>query len=210
EADGYDVMVAKYLADKMGKELVIKKVEWTGLEPALNAGEIDAIIAGMTDTPERRQNADFTTPYYESDMVMIVRADDPLKDAKTLEDFKGKNVLGQINTMYDEVIDQIPEVKHAVPLASYPLMVVSLQSKDADGITAELPVARGVVASNPDLAIVTFEKGKGFEADTSVSIAVKKGNTELKDALQKALDTLPQDQRLDWMGAAVERQPATK
>lgn len=209
-ADGYDVVMASYLAEKLGMELEIKKIEWTGLEPAVSSGEIDAIIAGMTATDERRENADFTSPYYESEMVCIVRADDPLASATSLADFTGKRVLGQLNTLYDEIIDQIPEVDHATPMQSYPLMVVAIQNKEADAITAELPVANGVVASNPDLAIVRFAEGQGFEADTSVSIAVKKGNTELLNQLEEALATVSEEQRVEWMAAAVERQPANE
>ena len=207
-AGGYDVMMAKTLADKMGMELVIKKLSWEGLEPAVTSGEIDAIIAGMTATPERKENADFTTPYYESEMVCIVRADDPLAKATSLADFTGKNVQGQQNTLYDDIIDQIPGVNHMTPLASYPLMVLALQNGEADALTAELPVATGVVTSNPNLAIVQFEAGKGFEADTTVSIAVKKGNTELLNAVQAALDTIDSDTRTQWMTDAVSRQPA--
>ncbi len=207
-AGGYDVMMAKTLADKMGMELVIKKLSWEGLEPAVTSGEIDAIIAGMTATPERKENADFTTPYYESEMVCIVRGDDALANATSLADFTGKNVQGQQNTLYDDIIDQIPSVNHMTPLQSYPLMVVSLQNGEADALTAELPVATGVVTSNPSLSIVRFEAGKGFEADTTVSIAVKKGNTELLNAIQAALDTIDTDTRNQWMTDAVSRQPA--
>ena len=72
--DGYDIMMAKDIADNMGKELVVKKIAWDGLQPALESGEIDAIIAGMTANEEREEGIDFTTPYYESDgMVMIVK-----------------------------------------------------------------------------------------------------------------------------------------
>ena len=207
-AGGYDVMMAKTLAEKMGMELVIKKLSWEGLEPAVTSGEIDAIIAGMTATPERKENADFTTPYYESEMVCIVRGDDALANATSLADFTGKNVQGQQNTLYDDIIDQIPSVNHMTPLQSYPLMVVSLQNGEADALTAELPVATGVVTSNPSLSIVRFEAGKGFEADTTVSIAVKKGNTELLNAIQAALDTIDADTRNQWMTDAVSRQPA--
>lgn len=207
-ADGYDVVMASYLAEKLGMELEIKKIEWTGLEPAVSSGEIDAIIAGMTATDERKENADFTSPYYESEMVCIVRADDALAAATTLSEFAGKRVLGQLNTLYDEIIDQIDQVDHATPMQSYPLMVVALQNKEVDALTAELPVANGVVASNPDLAIVRFAQGQGFEADTTVSIAVKKGNTDLLNKLEEALASVTEEQRVEWMEAAVERQPA--
>ena len=131
-AGGYDVVMAKALAEKMGATLVIKKLAWEGLEPAVTSGEIDAIIAGMTATPERKENADFTTPYYESEMVCIVRADDALANATSLADFTGKNVQGQQNTLYDDIIDQIPGVNHMTPLQSYPLMVLALQNGEAD------------------------------------------------------------------------------
>ena len=79
--DGYDVQIARNIADELGKELVIVKMDWDSLEPSLNSGSIDAIIAGMTDTEDRRKNADFTTPYYQSKMAMIV-----LKDGKYCKD----------------------------------------------------------------------------------------------------------------------------
>lgn len=210
-ADGYDVVMAKAIADKLGKKLVIKKTAWDGLEPALSSGEIDAIIAGMTATPDREKNADFTSPYYESDMVIIIRGDDAELGAVTeIQQLSGKKVQGQKSTLYDQVIDQIKDVQHMTPLDSYPLMVNALKTGDVDALTAELPVAKGVVAANKDLKIVQFEKGKGFEADTSVSIAIKKGNTELKDAVQGALGTITEETRQQWMLDATTRQPATE
>lgn len=207
-ADGYDVVMAKYIADKLGLELVIKPTAWEGLEPAVNNGAIDAIIAGMTATPERAENVDFTAPYYQSDMVVIVRADSDVANIKDIQELSGKKVLGQINTLYDDVIEQINGVQHATPLATYPLMVVALQNKEVDALTAELPVAAGVTATNPDLKYITFESGKGFEADTSVSIAVKKDNTALLDAVQGAIDTIDEKTRQQWMIDATSRQPA--
>lgn len=207
-ADGYDVEVASYLARQLGRTLKIKKIEWTGLEPALSSGEIDVIIAGMTDTPERRANVDFTSPYYHSEMVCIVRKDDALAAATSLSEFSGKRVLGQLNTLYDWVIDQIPGVVHVTPQQSYPLMVVALQQGEVDALTAELPVAKGVLASNLDLTLVRFDAEKGFVADTSVSIAVKKGNTQLLEQLEAALATISDEQQMEWMADAVLRQPA--
>ena len=206
-ADGYDVVMAKHIADKLGIELVIKPTAWEGLEPAVNNDAIDAIIAGMTATPERAENVDFTVPYYQSEMVVIVRADSDVANIKDIQELSGKKVLGQINTLYDDVIEQINGVQHATPLATYPLMVVALQNKEVDALTAELPVAAGVTATNPDLKYITFETG-GFEADTSVSIAVKKGNTDLLNAVQGAIDTVDEETRQKWMIDATSRQPA--
>lgn len=209
--DGYDVQIAKNIADSLGKELVISKMDWDSLEPSLNSGAIDAIIAGMTDTPERRNNADFTTPYYQSKMAMIVLKDGKYANATSLADFNGAIVQGQMNTMYDDVIEQIEGATHAQPLESYPYMIAALKSGTVDALTAETPVALGAVAAHPELAMIEFEDGKGFEidlSDTAVSIAVKKGNTELLNEIQKALDNLPEETRVKMMEEATTRQPA--
>ncbi|MBQ2583268.1 MAG: transporter substrate-binding domain-containing protein, partial [Erysipelotrichaceae bacterium] len=161
-ADGYDVVIASLIAEKLGMDVQIVKTDWDSLIPSLNAGAIDCIIAGMTETPERAEEVNFTTPYYESQMVIVVRKDSDLINISDIQELSGRKVLGQINTTYDEVIDQIDGVVHMTPLATYPRMILSLQAGEADAITAELPVANGVVAANPDLAIVMFEEGKGF------------------------------------------------
>lgn len=208
--DGYDVRVARYVAEQLDREIEVKKVSWEGLQPALNSGEIDAVIAGMTADDKRRSGMDFTTPYYESEMVMIVRKSDK-KVAKynDIQQFKGKTVIGQKSTNYDTVIDQIKGVKHATPKATYPEMIVALQKKEVDGITAELPVAEGAIAANKDLTIVHFKKGKGFDIDTSVSIAMKKGtsDSQLFKDVQKAVDNLSKKTRDEWMKEARKAQP---
>ena len=208
--DGYDVRVARYVAEQLDREIEVKKVSWEGLQPALNSGEIDAVIAGMTADDKRRAGMDFTSPYYESEMVMIVRKSDK-KVAKynDIQQFKGKTVIGQKSTNYDTVIDQIKGVKHATPKATYPEMIVALQKKEVDGITAELPVAEGAVAANKDLTIVHFKKGKGFDIDTSVSIAMKKGtsDSQLFKDVQKAVDNLSKKTRDEWMKEARKAQP---
>jgi putative lysine transport system permease protein len=211
-ADGYDVQVAKRIAEVLDMNLEIKKMSWDGLEPALQANVIDLVIAGMTDTEERRQRVDFTTPYYESDMVMIVKGDGDLADASTLKEFTGTTILGQMNTLYDTVIDQIPNVNHAKPLEDYPAMVMQLDNGLVDGLTAELPVAAGIVATNPNLTYVEFEEGKGFNidlTDTSVSIAVNKDNVALKDKVQSVLDDFSDKEKKELMDDAITRIPAT-
>ena len=209
-ADGYDVVMASKIAEALGKEVEIVKTEWDALIPSLNAGQIDCIIAGMTETPARLEEVNFTSSYYESQMVVIVRKDSNLVNIKDIQELKGYNVLGQSNTTYDEIIDQINGVNHMTPLSTYPRMILSLQAKEADAITAELPVAKGVVSANPDLTIVRFNEGHGFDVDTSVSIAVAKQNTELLNSIQQALDSISVEERLSIMEAAVSRQPATE
>ena len=100
-------------------------------------------------------------------------------------------------------------MNHVTPKATYPEMVVALQMGDVDGITAEMAVAEGVLAANDDLTVVKFEEGKGFEADTTVSIGLKEGtrDTDFFNDVQAALDKISTEERAQLMSDAVLNQP---
>ena len=72
-ADGYDVQIAKRIAEALGVKLVIKPIEWNGLTSALNSRQIDMIIAGMSPTEDRRLSVDFTNTYLDSELVIVVK-----------------------------------------------------------------------------------------------------------------------------------------
>lgn len=72
-ANGYDVQIAQYVANRLGLKLEIYAMEWDSLIPAVNSGTIDAIVAGMSPTAERSEQLDFTDTYYESNLVVIIR-----------------------------------------------------------------------------------------------------------------------------------------
>lgn len=211
--DGYDVAIAKRIAESLDMDLEVVKMEWDSLTTSINSNMIDLIIAGMTDTPERREAIDFTDPYYESDMTIIVRSDSQYANATSLEDFSGATIAGQMGTLYDTVIDQIPNVNHATAMENYPLLVQALLSGVVDGVTAETPVGQGNVAANGDaLTLIEFEDGKGFDVDltdTSVSIGIAK-NSELFEDVQNALASITQEERDQMMKDAASRQPANE
>lgn len=72
-ANGYDVQIAQYVANKLGLKLEIYQYEWDSLIPALDSGAIDGIVAGMSPTAEREEAIDFTVSYYESNLVIIIK-----------------------------------------------------------------------------------------------------------------------------------------
>lgn len=204
---GYDVRVAKELASELNKELVVKAISWDGLIPALQSNSIDLIIAGMTNTTERSEQISFTEPYYYSDYVMIVSKEGPYASATSLSDFKGANIVGQMGTNYDLIIDQIDGVNHLPALSSYPLIVNAINSQVADGAPAELPAAQSIIKTNPSLTIVEFPEGKGFtqneDITTEVSIGVHKNNTELLNQVDDILTQINQQTRDTWMSEAI-------
>ncbi len=209
---GYDVEIAKIIADALGKELVIVKTEWDGLIPAVNSGKIDAVIAGMSPTEERKYSVDFSDPYYESDLVIVIKADGPFTEATSLEDFSGAKITAQLNTFHDTVVEQIPDVKHMTPMETFPAMIVALNSGKVDGYISERPGAVSAQESNPNLAFIEFEEGKGFEAspeDVAVAVAMKKGMDALTD-VNEALSKLSKEQRQELMDSAIANQPVAQ
>ena len=208
-ADGYDVRIAQMIADGLGKELVIEKIEWDGLTMAVQSDKIDAIIAGMSPTEERKATIDFTDAYYESELVIVVRADSPYANAASLADFAGARITGQLNTFHYTVIDQIPDADIQMAMADFPTMIVSLQSGNIDGYVSELPGAISAASANSDLTYVQFAQGQGFAcdpADSSVAVGLKKGS-DLTDDINEILAGLSREQRQQLMDAATADQP---
>ena len=208
--DGYDIQIAQAIADGLNKTLVVKKIGWDGLIPALQESDIDMIVAGMTDTAERRQKVAFTTPYYASDLVMVVKANSAFANATTLADFTGSNVIAQFETFHDDLIDQIPSVNHLTPLTSASLLVNAVQAGEADAMVTEYPVALSIIATNPELAIVQFAAGQGFTTsfeETTVSVAVRLTDTQLLADINTILASISEETRNQWMADAIDRKP---
>ena len=211
-ADGYDVRIAKRVADYLGMDLEIVKTEWDGLIMSVMSGAIDCIIAGMSPTQERMLTIDFTDSYYDSDLVIVVRKDGGYAEATSLADFAGSTIVGQLNTFHDTVIDQIPDVKHATPMDTFPTMIVAVTAGSVDGYISERPGAESAIATNPDLTYVVFDEGKGFEtdpADTSIAVGVAKGS-ELTAKINEALATISKEERLQIMNEALAAQPSAE
>lgn len=205
-ADGYDVQMAKAIAASLGKVLVIKAIEWDGLIPALEAGQIDAIIAGMSPTDERKLSVDFTEAYYTSTHVLVMDKNSRFVNGTSLNDFSGANVVGQIETLYDSLIDQLVGVTHQTPLADVPTIITAITSGRSDITILEEPVALGVVASNPNLTYITLENGFNVsEEDVCVSIALKKGQENLASQINSILGAISNDVRKTLMESAINR-----
>ena len=209
-ADGFDVVMAQEIADALGLTLVIRAIEWDGLIPALLAGEIDLIVAGMSPTSERAQTVAFSDPYFQSEQVMVVRNDGNYADATSLADFTGARVVAQLGTLQDDLIDQITGVNHQAALNDYASLVTALLNNASDAFVAELPVAMGIVAANPNLSYITFIDGNGFTVtpeDVTVSVALRQEDTALLSAINDALNAISTETRNGYMEAALSRQP---
>lgn len=207
-AGGYDVEIAKRIAEGLGKELVIVKLPWDGLIGALTTDQIDAVIAGMSPTEERKVTVDFTDAYYNSDLVVVVRKDGAYANAASLSDFAGAKITAQLNTFHETVVSQLEGVNQAESMETFPAMITALSSGVIDGYISERPGAVSACAANADLTFVT----PGFvasEEDTSVAVAIKKGQPELIEQINGILAGIDADVRNQLMDDAVLNQPVS-
>lgn len=209
-ADGYDVQIAKKIAEALGVELEIKPMDFSGLTEACASGEIDLIIAGMSPTEKRKLTIDFTDTYLDSELVMVVRKDSDYASATKISDFKGAKITAQISTFHYEVIDQIDGVNKRPEMDDFAALIQSLDSGAIDGYVCEKPGAISAVASHSDFTYIEFTEGNGFTCDpaeSSIAIGVRK-NSSLTAELNRILATISQAEREQMMVEAIGRQPS--
>ncbi len=211
-AGGYDVEIAKTIAEGLGRDLVIVKTSWDGLPPAVQSGSIDAIIAGMSPTAERKMTIDFSDHYYKSNLVMVVKKGSAFENATSIQDFSGAKITAQLNTFHYSVIDQINGVLKQTAMDDFPAMRVALESGIIDGYVSERPEGVSASASNPNFAMVDFAADKGFVAsddDVAIAVGFKKGNLDVAQVNQ-ILAGISEDQRVEMMDSAIKNQPSAQ
>jgi putative lysine transport system substrate-binding protein len=209
-AGGYDVEIAKKVAEGLGKELVIVKTEWDGLVPALTSGKIDAIIAGMSPTEKRKETIDFSDNYYKSNLIMVVKKGSKYEGATSIQDFKGAKITAQLNTFHYSVIDQINGVNKKTAMDNFPAMRVALESGIIDGYVSERPEGVSASAANENYVMVEFEEGfETSEDDTAIAVGLAKGS-DLTEKINEALAGISEEERTSIMDSAIKNQPAAQ
>ena len=209
-ANGYDVQVAKKIADAIGYELEVYAYEWDALIPAVDSGALDCIIAGMSPTDERKETIDFSSNYYISNLVVITKADNKYASAKSLADLKGAKINAQDGTFHAEAANQIEDATVSV-MKDFTTLYTAVTSGTIDGYIAEEPTAFQVCGSNEELTYVPLvNNDTGFtcsEGDTAIAVGLKKGS-ELNSGISAAIDAMSDSDRSDLMKKMVEIAPA--
>lgn len=209
-AGGYDVSVAKLVAAKLGKELKIVKIEWDGLIPALQSGVIDAIMAGMSPTEERKKTIDFSDNYYRSKYVIVIKKGSKFEGARSIQDFKGAKLTAQLNTTHYNLIDQIEGADKQVAANDFAAMRVALGSGVIDGYISEEPEALSSTAQNAAFTYIVPTDGfVADEAESSIAVGLRKNDANLK-LINEALSELSEDKRNELMMSAIQNQPSAE
>lgn len=211
-ANGYDVMMAKKLADAIGYDLEIVKLDWDSLVMAVQSGTVDCAIAGQSITPDRLETVDFTEPYYYASIVTLTKKDSAYANAASVADLKGATATSQQNTIwYNTCLPQIPDANILAAAESAPAMLVSLNSNACDIVVTDMPTAKAACVAYPDFKLLDFSGTDGAfkvdDSDINIGISVQKGNTELLDALNGVLKTMTADDFEAIMDEAISVQP---
>ena len=216
-ANGYDVQIAKQIAEHFGWGIEVMALEWGGLTPALEAGIIDVAIAGQSMTAERMAEVDMAGPYYYATIVCLARVGTPQAAATCIAELSGTCTSQSGTIWYDSCLPQIAGADIQSPAADAPAMIMALESGMVDFICTDLPTANGAVAKNPDLVVLNFSGTAGdfqFASESeraenvNIGVSVKKGNSQLQDMLNQFLATMTEEDFNNLMTNAIAIQPS--
>ncbi len=211
-AYGYDVMMAKLIAERLGYDLQIVKLDWDSLVPAVLSGTVDCAIAGQSITSERLQMVDFTDPYYYASIICLVNEGSKYENAQGVQDLAGATCTSQLGTVwYDVCLPQIPNANILPAQESAPAMLVALASGRVDLVCTDMPTGQAALVAYPQMRLLDFSgSADDFQVsqeEINIGISVRKGNTELLDGINSVLSTLTVDDFNRMMDEAISVQP---
>ena len=182
--DGIDMAIADQIAKDCGKQATIENIEFDSLIIALQNGQIDAAIAGMTITDERKESVDFSVPYYTATQVMIVRED---SDIKAAADMEGKVIAVVQGYTAETSVQKLGFSYETFKKGTE--CILELVNGKCDVVVIDSATASKYVADNEGLVIVEDDL---FEKE-EYGIAVKKGNTELLNQINASVNKMLED-----------------
>lgn len=214
-AYGYDVMMAKHIAEELGMDLEIVKLDWDSLVPAVQSGTVDCVIAGQSITSDRLEMVDFTEPYYYASIITLVKADGPYANAASVADLAGATCTSQQNTVwYDTCLPQIPDANILPAQESAPAMLVALDADKCDIVVTDQPTGLAACVAYPDFKLLDFLGTDGAfqvsDEEINIGISIQKGNTELKDKINSVLDKMTPEDYTNMMNDAIAVQPLSE
>lgn len=190
EIVGFDIDLAKAAAEKLNCEVEFQPIDWDTKELELESGNIDFIWNGLSMTPEREESMEFTKPYLKNKQIIIVKNG---SDIQSKDDLNGKNIGVQAGS---SALDAVEADEISASLGSvneYDTNILAFTDLDVervDAVVADEVVARYYLANNDnDFRVIE----NGDFGDEVYGVAAKKGNTELVESLQAALDAMSED-----------------
>lgn len=200
---GFDMDLIKAIGEDQGFDVEFRNLEFDGLIAALQSGTIDIAIAGMDASDERKEQVDFSDPYYESSLIVAVAADN--NTIQSVDDLTpDMKVAAQIGTTGAKMVENLAsegKIAEAVILNGLDTAMMQLVNGDVQAVINDTPVTESYIAKQPDKIKMV---GEEMEASAPYAIAVQKGNTELLDKINAGLAKVQSDGTFDellqkWM-----------
>lgn len=205
--EGFDVMLLNEIAKRQGFTVNYSPFLWSGIFDRLRTGEVDVVIGGVSITPERQEMVDFTDSYYSSNVVFMVKEDAPWQ---TVEQLNGKNIVYQVNTVSAEALSKLQngELNEKMGEDSVWQVTQRIMATDArqvDAVIGEEAPFNYYLRKYPDQHIRMI-RSPNLPVE-NFAFAVKKGNAELLNSLNKGLAEVKADGTLDklkhdWLDTA--------
>lgn len=192
---GFDIEIAKYIANELGVELEIKDMDFDKLLGALSTGMIDMAIASMNPDPDKDLN--FSDIYYDTTHSILVPKDSDYTIA-SIDDLAGKKVGVQIGTTQENIAEESIENGDIISLSKNPDIIMNLKTKKIDCAIMETPVANSFAKANDDIMVI-----EDFTLDTEsggIAVALKKDNDELTEKINEILEKIKSEDLMDnWL-----------
>lgn len=206
--EGFDIDLIKAIAEDQGMEVEIQNMGFDGLVMAVQNGSIDACIAGMSVTPDRLEQVDFTETYFDAGLSIAVPAKG--SDIKTEEDLKGKVVAAQIGTTGAAKCTELKEagiVKDVKILENINVCMMDMKNGSTDAVIMDIPVNAAYAAAHPEEVVIASEFTVPEGEEEQFAIAVKKDNADLLDKLNTGLKNIKENGKYEelidkYFGAA--------
>ena len=198
---GFEMELARQIAADIGVELEVSDQQFNGLIPALQNGDVDLVLSGMTVTEERKNAVDFSSTYYVGEQPIVVREAD-VDVYKTAEDLKGKTLGAQLATIQQTIAEEQFPDSELLLLPTVPTLLMELLNGNIEGVVCSKIVATSYMNIYPGLAFseVPVESNKN-----GVGVAVAKGdeNATLLAAVNETVERVVADGTYDgWVEKA--------
>lgn len=185
---GVDVDIANEIAKELGKKLVIKDIAFDSIVNEVKTGKADFGAAGISYSEERAENVDFSNDYSVSRQVAVVREN----TYKTINEIKNKKIAVQLGSIGDTYVSEYFKDAEVVRQKKYLAAAEDLKASKVDAIVMDELPAKQIIANNQGLVIINEE----ITSD-SYGMIVKKGNKELLDTINKVIDKLKSEGKID-------------
>lgn len=200
EIIGFDVDLAKAIAGKLGYKVEVKDMDFNGLVQALKSGQADFVMAGMTPTPDRKKNVDFSDIYYTAKHMIISKKD---SNIKSIKDLKGKTIGVQLGSIQEEKAKELTkQVDFKIEDRNrIPDLIQEIKSGRFDAAIIEDTVAKGYLEKEKEFTEFTVSDDP---KEAGSAIAFPK-NSDLTDKFNQELKKMKDNGELDklvvkWFG----------